>query len=112
MSEVNRRRVVGGAVALGTLPVLAACGNDDGGATASDPGATSAPPAGGSAGGSGGGEALVATSEVPVYSQVRSSWAFFTPFQAMVLPRPPTMIIASTKIENENANWPALTVVK
>jgi hypothetical protein len=27
-------------------------------------------------------------------------------------PRPPRMIIASTKIENENANWSALTVLR
>ena len=26
-------------------------------------------------------------------------------------PRPPRMIIASTKIENENSNWSALTVL-
>ena len=27
-------------------------------------------------------------------------------------PRPPRMIIASTKIENENWNWSALTVLR
>ena len=29
-----------------------------------------------------------------------------------MLPRPPRMTIASTKIENENSNWSALTVFR
>ncbi len=29
-----------------------------------------------------------------------------------MLPMPPRMTIASTKIENENANWSALTVLR
>ena len=70
---VTRRRFTATATAGLTLPVLAACGSDDGGTgsdtSAAEPSDTSSSPAGGGgAGGAGGsaGAVLASTSDVPV----------------------------------------------
>jgi Rieske Fe-S protein len=68
---LTRRRFTATATAGLTLPVLAACGSDDGGTgsdASAEPGDTSSSPAGGGAGGTGGsaGAVLASTSDVPV----------------------------------------------
>lgn len=66
---MNRRRALTGATAAGIgAPLLAACGSDDSGSTATEPepdtGDSSS--SGGSSSGGGGGGALTSTSDVPV----------------------------------------------
>jgi len=67
MTNVSRRTVTGLATAGLSLPLLAACGDDEPG-TASDPGGTSSTPTSPqtSSGGGGGGDALASTSEIEV----------------------------------------------
>ena len=62
-ADIGRRRVIAGTAGLGlATPLLAACGSDDGGETATEPETSSE---GGGSGG-GGSRPLTSTSEVPV----------------------------------------------
>jgi Rieske Fe-S protein len=65
--NLTRRHALTGAATLGLgLPLLAACGNSDGGGeTATDPSRTRSAGSG-SASGGGGGDALTSTSDIPV----------------------------------------------
>lgn len=68
LDSLTRRRALTGAAGVGVaLPVLAACGGDDGPSTASDP-AASTPEQGGASSSAGepGGEALAATTDIEV----------------------------------------------
>ncbi|MBC9731745.1 Rieske (2Fe-2S) protein [Nocardioides marmotae] len=71
LDPLTRRRALTGAAGIGiALPVLAACGGDDEGATATDPASKGSSGSGGAGAGSGdtggGAEALAATGDIEV----------------------------------------------